>query len=71
MPGDADSPGRVSGIRIGTGALAARGMGDNEMRQIADLMDITMMRHKKKQGLSEVKEEVIKLCRVFPIKASI
>ncbi len=71
VPGDADSPGRISGIRIGSGAVSARGMEERQVRQIVDLMDVTMMNRENKQVLSEVKEEILNLCQAFPIKASI
>jgi len=68
VPNDADSPGRTSGIRIGSGAVSARGMGELHMRQIVDLMDSTMRNRAKKRVLTEIKEDVLKLCQAFPIK---
>ncbi|MDA3917906.1 MAG: serine hydroxymethyltransferase [Deltaproteobacteria bacterium] len=71
VPNDADNPGKISGIRIGTGAVSARGMGELQMRQIVDLMDTTLSNRGEKRILSEIKEEVLKLCQSFPIKKSI
>jgi glycine hydroxymethyltransferase len=71
VPNDADSPSKISGIRIGSGAVSARGMGELQMLQIVDLMDITLMNRAKKRVLIEIKEDVLKLCQAFPIKNSI
>jgi len=71
VPHDAKNPGKVSGIRIGSGALSARGMGEPQMLQIVDFMDSTMMNHAKEELLSEIKNKVVKLCQEFPIKKSI
>ncbi len=68
VPGDADSPGKISGIRIGTGAVSARGMGELQMRQIVDLVDSLLMNYGEKQILSEIKEKILMLCQAFPIK---
>ena len=71
VPHDAKNPGKVSGIRIGSGALSARGMGEPQMLQIVDFMDSTMMNHAKEELLSKIKNKVVKLCQEFPIKKSI
>ncbi len=68
VPDDADNPGKISGIRIGSGAVSARGMGEFQMRQIVELMDATLMNRTKKRVLSEIKSDVLKLCQAFPIK---
>jgi len=67
VPDDADNPGKISGIRIGSGAVSARGMGEFQMRQIVDLMDTAMMNRAKKRILTEIKDDVLKLCQAFPI----
>ncbi len=68
VPNDAGNPGKISGIRIGTGAVSARGMGELQMRQIVDLMDSSLMNRGEKQILSEIKEKILMLCQAFPIK---
>jgi glycine hydroxymethyltransferase len=40
IPRDADSPGRVSGLRLGTPVPAARGMGPEEMRTAVALTEV-------------------------------
>lgn len=71
VPKDAIKKGKTSGIRIGSGAVSARGMGEVQMRQIVDLMDMVLMNPAKKQQLDEVKEAILDLCRAFPIKETI
>ncbi|NOX32881.1 MAG: serine hydroxymethyltransferase [Deltaproteobacteria bacterium] len=71
VPEDAKKTGKVSGIRIGNGAVSARGMGKSHMRQIVDLIDIALMSPAKKDMLTEVKDGVLKLCQAFPINGSV
>lgn len=69
VPKDAEQPGKVSGIRLGTGALSARGMAAPEMRRIVELMDAILMNPKEKQVVKGVQDEVSRLCRAFPVHA--
>ncbi|MCP3876013.1 MAG: serine hydroxymethyltransferase [Desulfobacteraceae bacterium] len=71
IPNDANNSGKVSGLRIGSGAVSSRGMGDSQMRQIVDFMDIAIMNHSKKEILVKLKEKVLKLCEAFPIKKTV
>ena len=71
VPADEQNPGKVSGIRLGTTALTARGMGSKEMEQIAGLMDAIMMNPNRKEVMDKVKKQVLKLCRAFPLKKEI
>ena len=68
VPADEANPGKVSGIRLGTSALAARGMGPEHMPQLADLMDTAMMKYDNQAAVNGVKEKVLELCRTFPLK---
>jgi glycine hydroxymethyltransferase len=43
IPSDANRPGTISGIRLGTTAVTARGMGTNEICEIASLIDRALM----------------------------
>lgn len=71
LPQDADSPGKISGIRIGTSGVSARGMGDDQMVRIVELADSALMNRSDRQALSGIRDEVLALCREFPIKKSI
>lgn len=62
VPGEKGSPVNPSGIRIGTPALTTRGMGENEMKTVAELIYRVLSGNKPE----EVKEDVINLCRKFP-----
>jgi glycine hydroxymethyltransferase len=70
VPKDEKKPGKVSGIRLGSGALSTRGMAEAQIRQIVELMDVTMMNRAKEEVLKEVKGEVARLCRAFPVNRS-
>ena len=70
VPQDENSPGKVSGIRLGSGAVSARGMGESQIQKIIELMDMAMMNQASKEVLKEVKNSVLKLCRAFPVNRS-
>jgi glycine hydroxymethyltransferase len=67
LPRDATVPGRISGIRLGTGAVAARGMGAPEMVQVATLIDKAWRHSTRTAVLEDVSRQVIDLCRLFPV----
>lgn len=66
IPFDTRKPTVTSGIRIGTPAVTTRGMKENEMRQIADLIDRTLSHRNDPDALSRIAEEVKELTRAFP-----
>jgi glycine hydroxymethyltransferase len=67
IPGDPQPPDVTSGIRIGTTAITARGMGRKEVNQIAEWMDRAMIQGRESGALREVAAAVQRLCRRFPI----
>lgn len=67
IPRDAENPGRTSGIRLGSGAISVRGMGENEIVQITGLMNTAMLNHDNKDVLGQVSKEVTEICRGFPV----
>lgn len=67
IPRDAGTPGRTSGIRLGSAAISARAMGSQEVVRIAELIDLTLSHPKKKNVLKQVSKEVSALCREFPV----
>ena len=69
MPQDEGNPGKVSGIRLGSGVVSARGMGEPQVREIIELMDMAMMKQTSKEVLKEVRTKVLKLCQAFPINS--
>ena len=67
VPFDKRSPFVTSGIRIGTPAITTRGMGNQEMSMIADLIDSVINNPDDNKVISKVKKEVNDLCDAFPI----
>jgi glycine hydroxymethyltransferase len=67
IPGDHGTARKPSGIRLGTPAMTSRGMGKEEARLIARWV-VEVITHPEEQTLRDrVKEQVIALCRRFPI----
>jgi len=69
VPFDTRKPYIGSGIRIGTPAVTSRGMGPDEMRRIASLID-RVLRSEDEAVWAEVKQQVLELTRAFPIYGS-
>ncbi len=67
IPFDQRSPFVTSGIRIGTPAATTRGMKENEMALIAELINKTISNFENEKILEEVKAEVKDLCSKFPL----
>lgn len=63
IPFDKQKPNIASGIRIGTPAMTTRGMKEEEMRTIAELIDRTI----KGEDKEKIKADVLKLTSRFPI----
>lgn len=68
VPRDAETPGKISGVRIGTGAVSARGMGKEAMNTIADLIDKVIEFKDNKEKCRDLSQKVLGLCRAFPIR---
>lgn len=69
IPRDSEKPGAVSGLRLGTAGVATRGMGREEMRRIADLMDAALVNSGSGDVLKEIARKVEALARQFPVYA--
>jgi glycine hydroxymethyltransferase len=67
VPFDDKSPLITSGIRIGTPAVTTRGMKEPEMEAIAELMDRVLSNQTSEKNISQVNEEVKKLCLRHPL----
>lgn len=67
IPFDKQKPFVTSGIRIGTPAITSRGMKEAEARKIAQLIAKTA--EGKEKVFDEVKAEVAKLCKAYPLYA--
>ena len=67
VPFDERSPFVTSGIRLGTPALTTRGFKENEMKQVAQLIDRVLKNIENQDIYQHVKQEVKKLCEAFPL----
>lgn len=65
IPGDPEKPSVTSGVRIGTAAVTTRGLGEEQMRQIARCIAMTA---KDFEGTAaDVKATVASICEQFPM----
>ena len=67
IPYDEKSPFITSGIRIGTPALTSRGMKNDEMLLIAQLIDKVLSNIENEDVIKEVKNDVRNLCTSFKL----
>jgi glycine hydroxymethyltransferase len=67
IPFDVNPPFNPSGIRLGTPALTTRGMGVDEMRQIAQWIAYTLHHREEPEALANVRRQVLDLASVFPL----
>lgn len=69
VPYDSRSPFQTSGIRVGTPAITTRGLKENHMPIIVDLIDRVISNIDSEQVIAEVRAEVNKLMKDFPLFA--
>ena len=67
IPFEKRSPQVTSGLRIGTPALTTRGMKEDEMRIIADLIRGVLEKPHDEKVIKDTRSAVLELCRRFPI----
>ncbi len=65
IPGDPQKPSITSGVRIGTAAVTTRGLGVEEMKQIAKCIGMTARDFEGTQ--KQVHEIVAEICEKFPL----
>jgi len=76
IPFDPEKPTITSGVRLGTPAGTTRGFGSAEFRQVGELISDVLdglARHPDDNGAAEgaVREQVVALCRRFPVYADL
>lgn len=71
VPFDTKSPFVTSGIRIGTPAVTTRGMKENEMRRIAEIINTAVDNAEDESKLDGLVKEVKELCSGFPLYQNI
>ena len=64
IPYDPESPFVTSGVRIGTPAVTTRGMREEEMKEVAEIINLTL---NKENSRDDIKKRVKKLCDKFPL----
>ena len=69
IPGETLSPFITSGIRIGTPAVTTRGMGREEMKQVAYWIYNALEKPNEDNHLKKIANEVKELCAKFPCPA--
>ncbi len=67
VPFDTRSPFVTSGIRVGTAAVTTRGMKENEMEKIVDLIDEVLVNKDNEEKIKEIKEFVNTWMKEFPL----
>ncbi len=65
IPFDTQSPFITSGVRIGTPAVTSRGMKEDDMREIAELVALTLKNYEEKAD--EIRARVAALCEKYPL----
>ncbi len=67
IPYDTRGPRETSGIRLGTAAATTRGLGEGEMRQVAQLIARILRSPEDRQVLQSARGDVRSLCVRFPV----
>lgn len=70
IPGDKRSPFVTSGVRLGTPAITTRGLKEENMDQIASWINEVLRNKDNEEVISRVKQEVISLCKDYPVYRS-
>ena len=67
IPFDKRGPTVTSGLRLGTPSVTTRGMKEEEMVEIADMI-VDVLNHRNDQGiLARIRDSVRDLCDAFPL----
>lgn len=69
VPFDDKSPFVTSGIRVGTSAITTRGLKEKHIPKIVNLIDKVLMNPENEKIITEVRKEVNKLMKEFPLFA--
>ena len=65
VPFDTEKPTITSGIRVGTPAVTTRGFKEEDMIEIAKLINMTVENYEDKQD--EIRSRVAKICKKYPL----
>lgn len=67
IPFDPASPFITSGIRLGTPALTSRGLKEDDMKEIAAIIDLVLHNPEDTAKLEEARKRVAVLCETYPL----
>jgi glycine hydroxymethyltransferase len=69
VPFDDRSPFQASGIRIGTPALTTRGVKEDLMEPIVEMIDTVIENHEDEGKIKSVREKVNQMMKDYPLFA--
>ncbi|HHZ18344.1 MAG TPA: serine hydroxymethyltransferase [Acholeplasmataceae bacterium] len=67
VPFDDEKPLHTSGIRLGTPAVTTRGFKEDDMKEIARIIDLALKRRDDEDFLRQLRAETLKLSAKYPI----
>lgn len=67
IPFDTKPPTITSGIRIGTPCVTTRGMGEQEMEEIAEIIEKVIKNISNESVIKDMRKKVQSLCKRFPV----
>ena len=67
IPNDPQKPMITSGIRIGTPAATSRGMKENDMKVIAEIIALAIKKRDDAKAVARAKEMADELCKKYPL----
>ena len=69
VPFDTRSPFQASGIRVGTPAITTRGLKEEQMDKIVELIDRVLSDTENEETIAQVKKEVNEMMTNYPLFA--
>ena len=67
VPFDDRSPFVTSGIRLGTAAITSRGLKEDQMLEIAEMIDVALLKHDDDTALDKIHNKVKTLMESYPL----
>ncbi|MBC7451958.1 MAG: serine hydroxymethyltransferase, partial [Cytophagales bacterium] len=67
VPFDDKSPFVTSGMRVGTAAITSRGMRDDDMIRIVDMIDTVLMNHTNESKIETVRKDINNWMQEYPL----
>lgn len=67
IPFDPGSAKRPSGLRVGTPAITSRWLGLEEIKIIADVIDMVLNNHSDKDVINKCRNRILNICKEFPL----